>query len=91
MYILFQLNQNDSAVKKMFSTELINNTDKIFFFLLMKQNHRQFYLLMTYVLKDYQIKKKEIKIILAHVQKKTKVALMSNSFYVVIQNCYLYN
>lgn len=57
----------------------------------MKQNHRQFYLLMTYVLKDYQINKKEIKIILAHVQKKTKVALMSNNFYVVIQNCYLYN
>lgn len=35
MYILFQLNlnsPNDSAVKKMFSTELINNTDKIFLF-----------------------------------------------------------
>lgn len=64
MYILFQLNlnsPNDSAVKKMFSTELINNTDKIFiYFLLLKENHRQLYLLMTYVLKDYQINKKEI-------------------------------
>lgn len=46
---------------------------------------------MTYVLKDYQINKKEIRIILDHVQKKTKVALMSNNFCVVIQNCYLYN
>lgn len=40
---------------------------------------------MTYVLKDYQINKKEIRIILAHVQKKTKVALMSNNFYVVFK------
>lgn len=46
---------------------------------------------MTYVRKDYQINKKEIRIILDHVQKKTKVALMSNTFCVVIQNCYLYN
>lgn len=46
---------------------------------------------MTYVLKDYQINKKEIIIILDHVQKNTKVALMSNNFCVVIQNCYLCN
>lgn len=37
MYILFQLNlnsPNDSAVKKMFSTELIKNTDKIYIYFL---------------------------------------------------------